>query len=492
MAEHDAVERPDLHAAGGLLRRRWRIMLPFVLIPIAALAFSLSQEKRYTASASLLFSDTEKIASAEPDREAATNEQLLFTDEIRRGVDARVAKRGGVAEDVDATQEGTSNVVKISATDPDPQRAARTANAYAAEYAAFRQATARRRIVQEQRFAQSELDQVKGHDQFARSQRRTLRERVRRLQFDAAHETGGAQVVSAATTPSVPTSPRPVRNTVIGGIAAVFLAILAAVLFERLDPRIVTPQEVERTLERPILGLIRKSRALARAPVAGRPPPRDVDDFLALRAHLRYVDAGRSVRSVLITSSAEGDGKTTIAWNLAAVAAGVDTRVLFVEGDLRHPTLARALGLDRERSLARVLDGSAALADVTQELALPSSENGSVSARVVTVALAGTAPTISSDALAWERLGGALREAAHDFDLVVIDTAPILVVPDAIPLLSQVDAVLVVGRLRRTPRGALVRLKEQLDTVGAPTLGAVVNSLGKDAAYAYGYDGRRG
>src|SRR4051812_41121066 len=154
MAEHDAVERPDLHAAGGVLRRRWRIMLPFLLIPIAALAFSLNEEKRYTAAASLLFSDTEKIASAEPDREAATNEQLLFTDDIGRGVEARLADKGGIAEHVGATQEGTSNVLKISATDPDAQRAADTANAYADEYAAFRQATARRKIVQELRFVQ--------------------------------------------------------------------------------------------------------------------------------------------------------------------------------------------------------------------------------------------------------------------------------------------------------------------------------------------------
>jgi Mrp family chromosome partitioning ATPase len=64
-------------------------------------------------------------------------------------------------------------------------------------------------------------------------------------------------------------------------------------------------------------------------------------------------------------------------------------------------------------------------------------------------------------------------------------------VPDAIPLLSQVGGVVVVGRLRRTRRVALARLKEQLDTVAAPTLGAVVNSVGKDTAYGYGYYGRR-
>ena len=111
----------------------------------------------------------------------------------------------------------------------------------------------------------------------------------------------------------------------------------------------VTPVEVGTTLGRPVLGLIHKSRALARAPLRNPPAPADVDDFLALRAHLRYLGANGGVRSVLVTSSAEGDVKTTVAWNLARVAAGRDSAVLYIEGDLRHPTLSKALGLDPER-----------------------------------------------------------------------------------------------------------------------------------------------
>jgi capsular exopolysaccharide synthesis family protein len=465
-------------------------MLPFVLIPLAALAFSLNQTERYTASASLLFSDQDNIASADPEREAATNVQLLSLEEIQRGVTQRLAGTGAAADEVDAEQEGAANVLSITATDPSPERAARTANAYAGAYVDFRRRTAQRKILEEERFVRDELKRL-GARRSARDRARSLRERLRRLEFDRSQEGGGARVVQAATPPSSPSSPKPVRNTVIGGIVALFLALVAAVLFERLDPRMLTPKEVESALGKPILGLIRKSRGLARAPLRGRPAPADVDDFLALRAHLRYLSSERRIRSVLVTSSADGDGKTTIAWNLARVAAGRDSRVLFVEGDLRHPTLAHTLGLDPALNLTQVLDGTAALPEVIQEVALPSAENGRLPSRIVAVALAGTVPTQSTDALAWERLGVALREAERDFDLIVIDTAPILLVPDAIPLLSQVGGVLVVGRLRRTPRAALARLRETLDTVGAQTLGAVVNSVGKDATYG-GYDGRRG
>jgi Mrp family chromosome partitioning ATPase len=466
-------------------------MLPFLLIPIAALWFSLNQEERYTASAAVLFSDKDNIASGLPEREAATNVELLSLQDIKRGVEERLGGAGSTAEKVEAGQEGAANVLTITATDASPERASRTVNAYAEAYIDFRRRTAQRALLEEQRFVRSELNRL-GDSKRDRRRARSFEQRLRRLEFDRERERGGARVVQRATPPSSPSSPKPVRNTVIGGIVALFLALLTALLFERVDPRLVTPKEIEAVLGRPILGLIRKSRALAKAPVRGRPAPGDVDDFLALRAYLRYVESERAIRSVLVTSSGDGDGKTTIAWNLARVAAGRDTRVLFVECDLRHPTIARALGLDPEPNVGQILEGSAALPDITQEVALSSTENGRTPSRGMAVALAGTAPSRITDALAWERLGAAVREAERSFDLIVIDTAPILVVPDAIPLLTKVGGVLVVGRLRRTRRIALTRLKEQLDAVGAPTLGAVVNAVGKDTSHGYGYDGRHG
>jgi polysaccharide biosynthesis transport protein len=496
MSEHDLAERPDLRVAKSLLRRRWPMMLPFLLIPLAALLFSLHQEKRYTASSSVAFSQTETIASTDPAREAATNIQLLSGDAIRRSVQRRLPN-GQIADEVEVEQDGDANVLKITATDPDPQRAAATANAYAAQYLSFRRDTARRKILEEQQFVRSEIARLPSSAGQANSAGHarlvTLNRRLRQLQFDASQETGGAQIVSLATPPTTASSPKPVRNTVIGAAVGLFLAVLAALLFDRLDPRLTTPRDVAATVGRPILGMVRKSRALARASAMGRPPPADADEFLALRARVRYANESRgAVRSVLVTSSAEGDGKTTIAWNLARAAAGPDTRVLFVEADLRNPTLTKVLGADPERSVTQVLNGRAALSDVIQEIAFPDGQNGGRPAPVVSVALAGRAPTRTTDPLAWERLGTALHAAEREFDLIVIDTAPIVSVPDAIPLLGQVGGVVVVGRLRRTPRAALARLRDELEAVGAPTLGVVVNSVRKDAIGGYGYGyGRR-
>src|SRR6266536_2188226 len=160
MTDHDLAERPDLRTAKGLLRRRYAVMLPFLLIPIAALAFSLHQQKRYSAPASLVFSQTENIASTDPAREAATNIQLLSDDRIKRGVQRRLARTGPIADEVRFEQTDEANVLKITAADPRPRRAADTANAYANEYVAYRRNAARSKIIQEQRFVRSELQRL--------------------------------------------------------------------------------------------------------------------------------------------------------------------------------------------------------------------------------------------------------------------------------------------------------------------------------------------
>jgi capsular exopolysaccharide synthesis family protein len=488
LPQHDQAESLNSKTILALLRRRWRVMVPFVLIPIAALLFSLAQEEKYQASASVVFRDieNESLVSATPEREAATNVELLSLGDIQRRVQARLGPGESGAESVSASQQGESNLLTIEATDPSPRRAARTANAYALEYITFRARAAKRGLREQQTFVRRELNGLPIVDRQGPSGQ-DLQRQLRRLEFLESQEDGGVRLVSAATPPASPSSPKPVRNALVGGVVALFLAILAAVLFERLDPRLTTPKQVENALDRPIVGFIRSSRALARAPAAGRSPPPNADDFFALRAQLRYLNTARNLRSILITSGASGDGKTTIAWNLARAAAGRDTRVLFIEGDLRNPSLATALGAEPDKGLTDVLDGTATLNDAIEEVAVESGENGRVPSRIVGVVFAGVAPSMRPDPLDWERLGMAIQHAERDFDLIVIDTAPILIVPDAIPLLSDVGGVIVIGRLGSTPRAALARLKEQLETIDAPTVGVVVNSVDKDTTYGYGY-----
>lgn len=479
-------EDTTFYSLTAVLRRRWWVVFLFLLVPAAALGFSLSQEKEYASSASILFRDVgaaSVLASEQPEREAATNIQLLSLD----AVDSRVERRlgGRTANKVTIVQEGQSNVLTIRAQDTNPRVAARTANGYALEYVRFRHQAELNNVRARGRFLRSELARIPAIEQSG-PEATSLRRQLRRLEFEGSSNPGGARIVSTARPAKSPSSPKPLQNTILGGLVGLFLAGIVALLFERLDPRLKTPEEAEAIFERPILGVVHRSRALSR-PVTGRVPTSDFDNFLALRAYLRFLGPNGDLRSVLVTSGTSGDGKTTVAWNLACAAAAPSRRVLLVEADVRAPTLAAALKVKPETGLGDVLAGRAEINDVIRDVAVETAQNGPAPARIVSVLFAGSKIGPAADPLDWERLGASLAEAERDFDLIVIDTAPLVSVPDALPLLAHVDGVIVIGRIGNTPRAALARLKDQLETVDAPTVGVVVNSVGKDAMYGSRY-----
>ncbi len=100
---------------------------------------------------------------------------------------------------------------------------------------------------------------------------------------------------------------------------------------------------------------------------------------------------------------------------------------------------------------------------------------------------AGAAPNVAANPDAWKRFGTLIESLEATYDLIVIDTPPLVAVPDAVPLLPHVDGVIVIGRLGNTPRAALARLKEQLATVDAQAVGLVVNSVAREEGHGYGY-----
>jgi capsular exopolysaccharide synthesis family protein len=238
---------------------------------------------------------------------------------------------------------------------------------------------------------------------------------------------------------------------------------------------------------------------LALVPVAKR----DVEDglperrshaeeaFSTLWTNLRYFNVTRKIDSVIVTSPRSGDGKTTVALNLATAAARAGSRVLLLEADLRRPSLSGRLGPEpREfRGLTQVLAGSARLEDVTTKAnaAETDGENGNAQ-KELDVVVAGPVPPNPAEMLDSEPMRKLLREECERYDLVVIDAPPSTVVPDAIPLLQQVSAVLVVARAGTTTRDEAAELTSQLSLLGAPLVGVVAN-YATDTGGGYYYYG---
>jgi polysaccharide biosynthesis transport protein len=495
--ERGAKEGTTLSDAMAVVRRRWRLIaLCFVVVLGASVAFSLVREKEYSASASLLFRDpafdstlfgstfTEPL---DPARESATNVELVSLDVVA----ARAADQLGdvspdeIEDSVEIEEQGQSDVVEITATDPDPDRAAAIANTLAREYIAFRQQADREKVEQARELVEEELEEVEslGGSEWEIEE---LQRQIDSLTVLGSLQTGNAELVQPAKVPGSQSSPKPVRNAILGAFVGLLLGLGLAFIVDRFDRRLRNPEEIGETLDRPVLGLIPESGWIGAARAKQTEMPvLEIESFRSVRANLRYFNVDREVKSVLITSALPGDGKTTIAWNVAAAGAGVGVRTLLIEADLRRPVLARRLGVTPGRGLSRVLADEASLQDELAHVPVVDSTNGAGEARHLDVLLAGAVPPNPADMIESERMRALISEAERNYDAVFVDTPPTSVVSDAIPLMREVDGVIVVVRLGNSTRPALERLRDQLTNLGAPTLGVVINSMPERRAYGY-------
>ena len=225
-----------------------------------------------------------------------------------------------------------------------------------------------------------------------------------------------------------------------------------------------------------------------------------------LRARLRYFPAER-VQSLLVTSCAAQEGKTTVAWNLAeAMAMSAAGRVLLIEADLRRPTLAGVHGLHPEPGLSTVLSDQSDLGSALQHVELgpfgnelvpagftngdgPAGLNGHEPTHSFDVLVAGPPPPNPSELIESDTMKQLLEGAIASYDTVLIDSGPALLVPEAIALVSDVSGVLVVSHVGGTTRDELIQLREQLNLLGAPVVGVVANRVKESGrrGYYYGY-----
>lgn len=511
MTEQQPVGLSFPNLLQALRRRLGVIFLCLLLTPAAALAVSLLQEKEYTAKASLLFRDPQfdqKLfgstfveESNDPAREAATNVELVSFEEVADRT-ARRLGRGLSGEDVsDATEveaEGQSDVVSISANARDPEFAARLANTFGEEYVDFRRQADRSKIREAQQLVRRDLSGLSAKERRS-DPGEQLAGRLSQLGVLASLQTGNAELAETARPPDDPSSPQPVRDAALGLVLGALLGLALALLVDRLDRRLRDPKEVEDAFERPVLAGLPESNALKNDadPLLRGVPEGEREAFRMLRANLRYFNVSRDIRSVLITSSGSGDGKSTVAWGLAVAAASSGSRTLLVEADLRHPSLAARYGLGSRRGLTSVLTGEVHRAAAISEIPVAASANDVQPVHSMDVMLAGPLPPNPTDLIESPPMADLIRDVEREYDLVVVDTPPVAIVSDAIPLLSMVGGVIVVSRLGKTTRDAVRHLRSQLDNLEAPLLGVVVNSVDSGSGYygygyGYGYGGPTG
>jgi capsular exopolysaccharide synthesis family protein len=489
----------NLRYALRALRRRLPLFLSCVLIvPAAAVAVSVVQKKKYTATASLFFRDPQFAqmvfgtslapAQVDPTRQAATNLDLVSLPRVAALTADRLHMTEQQVESaVTESNMGQSDLVTIQATARSPGLAAKLATTFANEYIAFRRDADRSTILSAEHPLQQQIASLPP-TLLAGSFGQSLQSRLGQLRVLASLETGNAELVQAAEVPRGPSSPKPIRNGALGLFFGIVLGLGLIVLGETLDRRLRDPDEVEQIFERPVLAMLPESDELKGAdPALLGIPEAEREALRMLWTNLRYFTLSRDIHSVLVTSADRGDGKSTVAWGIGIAAASAGRRTLLVEADLRSPSVARRLKVPPRAGLTSTLTGDATFDEAIVRVPLGRGEDGSNAARSMDVLCAGPRPPDPADLLQSHWVADFLTWLTDRYELIVIDTAPATVVSDTIPLITLVDGVVVVCKLGHTVRDHARRLRQQFDHLDAPVLGVVVNSLQEDGQYEYPY-----
>lgn len=290
-------------------------------------------------------------------------------------------------------------------------------------------------------------------------------------------------VIKPAVAPSVPSSPNTKLNLLVGLFLGFMTGILTALIRSSLDNRIRGESDLRRVTDAPLLGGISFDQSAAKKPLLTQTPPQSprAESFRQMRTNLSFANISGKAKSVLVTSSLPGEGKSTTATNLAISLAQAGHVVCLIDADLRRPMIDQYLGLDRSAGLTTALLGSADINDLLQPW-------GDDNLHVLT---AGQIPPNPSELLGSAAMHNLLMNLEQSFDTVVIDAPPLLPVTDAAVLSQHVGGVVVVVGSQKLRLQDLEKSLNALAMVNSNILGIVLNRLpvrGPDA-YAYSYYG---
>ncbi|NVN00092.1 polysaccharide biosynthesis tyrosine autokinase [Arthrobacter sp. SDTb3-6] len=290
-------------------------------------------------------------------------------------------------------------------------------------------------------------------------------------------------VVTPATAPAAPSSPNLKINLALGLIVGLALGIGAALLRTTLDTRVRSERDLQQITQAPVLGGIAFDADASKSPLVteGSTHSQRAESFRQLRTNLQFAHVSHKSKTVLVTSSLPGEGKSTTATNLAIAMAESGQTVALVDADLRRPMVATYLGLESRAGLTTALIGQADVKDLMQ----PWGRNE------LHVLTSGRIPPNPSELLGSAEMKQLILRLEQAFDAVVIDAPPLLPVTDAAVLAQQVGGVVLVVGCHATKQPQVEKAIATLELVDADLLGVVLNRLpvkGPDA-YAYSYYG---
>lgn len=275
----------------------------------------------------------------------------------------------------------------------------------------------------------------------------------------------------------------------LGGAAVGFILLSGlAVLMDLADRSYRNPSEISTDLNVSVLGHIPVMNTMkVKKSIESVDPAvcaihhskgRVAEAYRSVRTGLYFSNKGKALKVIQVTSPVPGDGKSTLSSNIAVTMAQSGRRVLLIDADLRRPRVAKIFGIDSDVGVAAVVSGKVEVEDAIQV--------GPVAN--LSILPGGKRPSNPAEILSSERFKNMVDMLRDKFDVIVIDTPPLLAVSDPGAVAGIVDGVLMTMRLRRNVKPLATRAKSILEGVGANLLGVVINGVSSEAGYGYNYD----
>lgn len=288
-------------------------------------------------------------------------------------------------------------------------------------------------------------------------------------------------IVTPAVAPSEPASPNVKLFLMLGALGGLAAGLGLAALRTVIDTRVRGEADLRRLTEAPVLGGISFDSDATKKPLLTQTAPQSprAESFRQLRTNLQFAHVSHESKTVLMTSSLPGEGKSTTAANLAIALAQAGQTVALVDADLRRPMIAEYLGLERNAGLTTALIGRGEVDDLLQPWGADN----------LYVLASGQVPPNPSELLGSQKMKELILKLEQTFDAVIIDAPPLLPVTDAAVLAQQVGGVVLVVGTQKVRSQDLEKSLAALELVDADLLGIVLNRLpskGPDA-YAYSY-----
>ena len=291
-----------------------------------------------------------------------------------------------------------------------------------------------------------------------------LTSRYRQQAVESKIETRPVQIVNRAEPSVRPVKPNLKLNLALSLVVGLVLGLSLAFFIEYLDTSIKTMDDVERHLGLSVLAVIPKG---AKFLTQDEPNSRFAEGYRILCAKLNLTGARESARSITVLSGGPGEGKSTTSFNLAWVCAQSGMKVLVIDGDIRRPSMHTAVGVENTLGLGEYLAGQASLEELIQTTQVPNME----------ILTAGSLGPEDLGGFSRARFSSLLETCRPNYDVIVVDSPPVLGISDASVISQEVDVTLLLIQHRRYPRNVSQRAKRVIDEVGGKLFGVILNNV---------------